>query len=261
VTRVQPLPDPSGFCQVEILVSDLERAVAFQERALGAVRARQGRGSATAVTRVGHTCFLLIETAGAEPRGPLRADAPGAYHVCVSVPDLRAAHARLRAAGVETSTPPAELLPGLWSVYLRDPDGVHYQLLQVPGESAIHHVAVNVADLDRAIDWYERQLDAAVVHRGSASGGLSSRLLEVPDASYDVALLSLRGVLLELMQWTSPPGQDAPRSEGDLGALRLSLDIAPAVSLVDPDGLRLEQAAPEDGEGGSHATPSGTRRV
>jgi catechol 2,3-dioxygenase-like lactoylglutathione lyase family enzyme len=243
VTRVQPPISPASG-DVEIRVSDLERAIDFQERALGAVRVPGRAGSAGAVTRVGHARFLLLETPGAERPRALRADAAGAYHVCVSVPDVHDAHARLVAAGVETSTPPAELLPGLWSVYLRDPDGVHYQLLQAAGDSTVHHVAVNVARLDRSIAWYERQPGAALVYRGSASGELTSRLLEVPGASYDVALLSLTGVLLELMQWTSPPATDAPRGDRDVGALRLFLELASSASLVDPDGLRLEHAPP-----------------
>jgi hypothetical protein len=79
-------------------------------------------------------------------------------------------------------------------------------------------------------------------------------MLEVPDAAYEVALLPFGGIQLELMQWTSPPGQHAPRGEGDVGALRLSLQLDPRRSLVDPDGLRLEATAP-------HPDPSGARRA
>jgi catechol 2,3-dioxygenase-like lactoylglutathione lyase family enzyme len=248
------------FAYVEIVVSDLERSIAFQERALGALRGPAGPGGT--VTRVGHTRFLLVESpCGGRPR-VLRADAPGAYHVCVSVPDVHAAYAQLARAGVGTSAPPAELLPGLWSVYLRDPDGVHYQLLQVAGDTRIHHVARNVADLDRSLAWYEAQLDTRPVYRGSASGAQAASMLEVPDASYDVALLPFGGISLELMQWTSPPGNDAPRGERDVGAMRLGLDLAGTGALADPDGLRLEHAPHDGTEGAGHvASPSTPRSV
>jgi catechol 2,3-dioxygenase-like lactoylglutathione lyase family enzyme len=249
---MQEAADQGGLRHVELRVPDLARAVDFQERALGAVRSTEPCGAGAAVTRVGHMRFLLLETPDGGELRTLRADAPGAFHVCVSVPDVRAAHLRLEQAGVTTSAPPAELLPGLWSVYLRDPDGSHYQLLQAPGEAAIHHVAVNVADLGRSLAWYEQELRALPVYRGAASGELSSRLLEVPDAAYEVALLPLPGILLELMQWTSPPGKHAQAGQCD-GGFRVSLALAGDRPLVDPDGLRLV-AAP-------HPDPSGGRRV
>jgi catechol 2,3-dioxygenase-like lactoylglutathione lyase family enzyme len=251
---MQQQAEQRGLRHVALRVADLARALDFQERALGAVRSTEACGAGSAITHVGHTRFLLLEIPDGGESRTRRADAPGAFHVCVSVPDVRAAHGRLGQAGVTTSAPPAELLPGLWSVYFRDPDGVHYQLLETPGDAAIHHVAVNVADLGRSLAWYEGELGALPVHRGAASGELSSRLLEVPDAAYEVALLPLPGILLELMQWTSPPGEHAPAGERGLGGYRVSLELEGTASLVDPDGLRLTAAAP-------HPRASGGRSV
>ena len=240
--------DPSGLRHVEILVSSVERAVDFHERAFGAV----------------DTCFRLREAPGAEGPGALRSDEPGAYHVCLAVPDVQAAYERLERMGVPTSAPPTELLPGLWSVYFRDPDGVQFQLLQVAGGPVIHHVAFNVADLDRSLAWYEGLLGVAPVYRGAASGALTSRLLEVPDASYTVALLPVGGIQLELMQWSPPGAARSRRGPDDVGAWRLALELADpheaqvrltdagyhvqattpsSCSITDPDGVRLELVA------------------
>jgi catechol 2,3-dioxygenase-like lactoylglutathione lyase family enzyme len=239
--------DQFGLQHVEILVSGVDRSVDFQRRALGIVDPR----------------LRLREGAGpVEPA--FRADEPGAFHVCLGVPDVQAAYVRLEREGIATSAPPAELLPGLWSVYLRDPDGVHVQLLQVAGDPALHHVAFNVADIDRSLDWYRRLLGVAPAYRGAASGELTSRLLEVPDAGYAVALLPVGGIQLELMQWSHARAAHAPRGREDVGAWSLSLAVADldetkvrlldagyevqatgpsALSIDDPDGVSLRFAA------------------
>jgi catechol 2,3-dioxygenase-like lactoylglutathione lyase family enzyme len=236
-----------------IVVSSSERAVAWQERVLGATR---HDGS---VAAVGATSFRFSEPAGgSQPRTAPPANEVGGCHVCIGVPDVEAEYRRLLAHDVSTSTAPVELLPALWSVYFTDPDGVRYQFLQRPGPPALHHFAYSVSDLDRTVAWYETVFGAVPGYRGEASGDLVSRTLEVVDGAYRAALVPLGGLQLELMEWLpSHPASSAGSSGAvgdwsiglrvaDLAALREKLGDADGVAHVgegfvieDPDGMRL----------------------
>ncbi len=230
---------PPSFDHLCIVVSDVERAVAWHERVLGATR--EGRGC----TSIGGASFRLVEVAaGTGERSALRADEVGACHVCVAVPDVQAAYERIRAGHVPTSTPPVELLPGLWSVYFTDPDGIRYQFLQRGDAPALHHFAYSVSDLDRTLAWYDRVFGIAPAYRGESSGDLVSRTLEVEAGAYRVALVPVGGVQLELMEWRSPGAAADRVPAGAVGDWRLGLacDAAaePGQELLDPDGLRIQ---------------------
>lgn len=63
---------------------------------------------------------------------------PGTGHVCFEVDDVDAIHARAIAAGHGTVNPPTTPTAGHWiggrSVYLKDPDGIRVELVQLgPG--------------------------------------------------------------------------------------------------------------------------------
>jgi catechol 2,3-dioxygenase-like lactoylglutathione lyase family enzyme len=236
-----------------IAVSSSERAVAWLERALGATR----RDDRSAV--LGATSFRFTDpVVPTRQRKAPPANEVGACHICIGVPDVQAAYRRLLAHDVPTSTAPVELLPGLWSVYFADDDGVRYQLLQRPGDPELHHFAYSVSDLDRTVVWYETVFGVVPTYRGEASGDLVSRTLEVADGAYRVALVPLVGAQLELMEWL--PTHPASSSAGsgavgtwsvglrlaDLAAFRESLDPAGVLALggaafvlEDPDGMRL----------------------
>jgi len=61
----------------------------------------------------------------------------GSAHVCIDVPDLRAAHRDLEAKGVEFLAPPLDIedgpLAGCSFVYFKDPNGVTLELFQSAG--------------------------------------------------------------------------------------------------------------------------------
>lgn len=218
--------------QVGIVVSELERTVGWQERLLGARRdgaptAIPAGAARCAFTSLGGTRLLLVEplVRGAGPP-PARADQVGACHVCIAVPDVREAHDRLRRHGVRTSTPPAEILAGVWSVYFRDPDGVQYQLLQLGEGAAIHHLAYTVSSLERTLEWYERVLGLAPTYRSESSGALVSRMLGVADASYQVALLPVGEIQIELMEWRPSRPAGAPAGAWDVGGWHLAAEVA-----------------------------------
>jgi catechol 2,3-dioxygenase-like lactoylglutathione lyase family enzyme len=224
----------SSLDHLTVVVSDVERAVAWHEAVLGATRAGDGR------TSIGGASFRLIE-ATAGTRGPApAADRVGSCHVCIAVPDVHAAYARLLAYDVPASTEPLELIPGIWSVYFHDPDGIRYQFVQRAGPSGLHHFAYGVADLDATLEWYAQRFGSAPTYRNDASGELVSRTLEVEDGAYRVALVPLGDVHLELMEWRSAAAAGPPLGAGEVGTWQLGVRSADAPGeLADPDGMRL----------------------
>lgn len=60
---------------------------------------------------------------------------PGTAHICLTVTDLRGLHARLEQAGVEFVSgpvmPTAGINQGRLALYMKDPDGIRVELLQL----------------------------------------------------------------------------------------------------------------------------------
>ena len=139
---------------VGITVADMDRAVAFWERLLD-VRARDRRvlQGPQLGTMVGYpdiridSCWIDLPGGAAlellhyldrdeAPYDPGTAH-PGNVHVCLHVDDMDAAHAHAVACGARpVSERPIEVAAGPWAgrrlAYLRDPDGVTIELVQMP---------------------------------------------------------------------------------------------------------------------------------
>ncbi|MGX6447984.1 VOC family protein [Patulibacter sp. S7RM1-6] len=145
-------------------VSDIERAIAFYEGAVGLrLRHRQEQENAYTSTFVGQPDAKLrvaqFALPGAEegdsasghvlelceyvrPRGEtLRADtnAVGIGHVAFQTDDLDGTLERMRAAGGTPVSDPVEITAGInrggRTVYVRDPDGIVVELVQAPGRT------------------------------------------------------------------------------------------------------------------------------
>lgn len=139
---------------VGVTVADLDRALAFWERLLGARgrdrRTLQGPQLATLVGYDGvriDSCWVdlpggvaleLLHYLGRDeqPYDPGTAH-PGNVHVCLHVADMDAAHTHAVACGAEpVSERPIDVAAGPRAgsriAYLRDPDGVTLELLQPP---------------------------------------------------------------------------------------------------------------------------------
>ena len=57
----------------------------------------------------------------------------GGSHLCFQVDDIHATHKRLTENGATELNPPAEIAPGRWACYMRDPDGNWIELVQIAG--------------------------------------------------------------------------------------------------------------------------------
>ena len=110
-----------------LVVSELERAVAFYRDVLGAEVHREYGGTSCVLRFLG-TWILLVTAGGPTPDKPTVAfEPPGepdrvSREMIIGVPDCRAAYETLRSRGAPFLTPPVEYD---WEVraFFRDPDG------------------------------------------------------------------------------------------------------------------------------------------
>jgi len=138
---------------VGITVRDLEVSLEWYERVFGVTREFIAHGSGPelsaavgikdaslrfAFLRLGSAVVELLcyDNERDETFDRSNADV-GSAHVCIDVPDLRAAYEDLSAKGVEFLAPPLDItegpLAGCAFVYFKDPDGVTLELFQSAG--------------------------------------------------------------------------------------------------------------------------------
>ena len=142
----------TGFNHTSFTVADLDRAVRFWTEALGfeaaSVSERKGdwAGRVTGVPgaklRIAHLYghghhmeFIeYLDAAGASVA--LEPSMAGAAHVCLEVSDIRATVEELLEAGATMQGEVTEVtegpVSGCWAAYLRDPNGIIVELLDMP---------------------------------------------------------------------------------------------------------------------------------
>lgn len=140
----------TGIHHASITTPNLERAIAFYSGLLGMevvvrwdwkagntqadnIYGLTGTAVNMAILKTGNAFLELFEfeTPTGKPNEAKRpvCDA-GVTHVCLTVKDIHAEYARLRAAGVQFNCPP-QAMPGvLIATYARDPDGNILELLE-----------------------------------------------------------------------------------------------------------------------------------
>lgn len=135
---------------VGITVRDLEHSLEWYERVFGVTREFIAHGSGPelsaavdvkdanlrfAFLRLGNAVVELLcyDNEREETFDRSNADV-GSAHVCIDVPDLRAAYDELSAKGIEFLAPPLDIaegpLAGCSFVYFKDPNGVTLELFQ-----------------------------------------------------------------------------------------------------------------------------------
>ena len=142
----------TGFNHTSFTVADLDTAVRFWTEALGfeaaSVSERHGnwQGPVTGVPgarlRVahlyghGHHMEFIQYLEGAGATVALAPNMPCVAHVCLEVEDIHATAGRLLDLG---ATPQGEMVlvdegsePGSWAGYIRDPNGIVIELLELP---------------------------------------------------------------------------------------------------------------------------------
>jgi catechol 2,3-dioxygenase-like lactoylglutathione lyase family enzyme len=138
-TRKMRVPlEIQKLSHVVMAVSDLARSVDFYQGLLGLEKLfersftdpRTGRTQQVVGCLVGGTVVLEM---GADPEHPRKLDASGSPILAFTVADIQEAHRRLLEAGVPPLTPPTEMAPGIFMIFLRDPDGRTIELAEFTG--------------------------------------------------------------------------------------------------------------------------------
>jgi catechol 2,3-dioxygenase-like lactoylglutathione lyase family enzyme len=259
-------------------VSDLARATAFYRDALGfcvtgettldgdawsGLMGVAGARGASVTMRLGAQDLELVAF---DPRGePYPPESGSAdlwfQHIAIVVSDIGAAYSRLCGYSFTpiSERGPQRLPPVSGSVTaykFRDPDGHPLELLQFPSGSGnavwerkgsvflgIDHSAIDVADIERSIDFYTCALGFSVATRTINSGAAQMRLDRRHEDLVDVVALQPATAgppHLELLGYRKPAGHRiAPHAKAnDVCADRTVLQVDDLARLV--DGLRAE---------------------
>ena len=126
-----PHRDPVMLNHVAINVPDLDEGIRFYTRALGAKEAitfRDDRGRPFSYLQLSRDTFLELQPAGGRPLG--------FAHIGLEVQDLRRALPGFRAAGLDVRDPVESPRTKALISQLTDKNGVHYELLEFPPDSA-----------------------------------------------------------------------------------------------------------------------------
>ena len=177
----------------------------------------------------------LLEWQQPRPTGrpPGVAHQLGLYRMCLAHPDLDGLHARLRAAGVRTASPPVEMpLDRSSGLTVRffcayDPDGTCVEFIEQPGALRLYHVNVNCRDLDRSSDWYREVLGLAPLLARSQPGPVDGTGLGFPGqcrfrADF-LAIPERTDLIIDLLEWLDPAPVGQPAAAANqLGWFRLA---------------------------------------
>jgi catechol 2,3-dioxygenase-like lactoylglutathione lyase family enzyme len=119
-------------------------------------------------------------------------------------------------------------------VYGRDP--AQSKELSMKG---LHHTAITVSNLDRAIDFYCEVLGLELAHEptDTFSGEFVERALRVPGATLRIAVVRSGGHRIELLEYASPP---SPVERPLPGNARGATHIAFLVDDLDAKRAELE---------------------
>jgi catechol 2,3-dioxygenase-like lactoylglutathione lyase family enzyme len=96
--------------------------------------------------------------------------------------------------------------------------------------SRINHVSFVVSDIERSVEWYSRHLGLEVATRQRQDNDYTRRLVGVPGAVLEVALLRLskgigNGPIVELIEYVTPKGDRLAAAVNDVGATHLAFEV------------------------------------
>ncbi len=262
-------------------VTNIERSLDFYRGVLGFELAGRRRGTGGRGDRCllasGHRLLVLQELRGEQAEsGWLRDDLQaGMRHIGFKVDDVDRWAERVRAAGATFTLEPQDAFGGVRICFFLDPDGAHLEFIAghvsytaagppalvdrerampVPASPRFDHVAVSVADLDRALAFYTGQLGFPVLGRLREDN---------PARGFTITYLQVGPGILELFSFTEPmlansadPAAPAP------GLLYLGLgagDVTAAAGHLHAAGGTLLAAAGDHGPDSALLTdPDGT---
>ena len=127
-----------SFDHVDLTVSDLERAIAFYEKVLGALGFRRVPHETYVAWGNAHTSIGLYPAAAEHTDVPVDRTRPGFHHAAFRVKsrsEVDAFHRFLLEAGITVLDAPAEYPeygPRYYAVFFADPDGMKLEVVHFP---------------------------------------------------------------------------------------------------------------------------------
>jgi catechol 2,3-dioxygenase-like lactoylglutathione lyase family enzyme len=151
-----------GIDHLDLVVSDLERSLAFYGELLGPlgyvgrgeIEGEHGERVVYLSRHGGGGSIGLREAHDGRGQRPFDRYELGLHHLCFSASSravVDAAAERARASGCEVESGPKgyDYTPGYYAVFIRDPDGIKLEILHRPTE---RDLARRVAELERRLD-------------------------------------------------------------------------------------------------------------
>ncbi len=179
----------------------------------------------------------------------------GTPHLCWQVDNLDTAYDRLLAEGIGFCGEPHLLVDGPWGeaqgVFLRDPDGLLVELIELPGAQngsgrlvQVHHIGLTVSNLERAIDFYCSQLGLEETSRYEGDNVYLRHHADLKDNHIRAATLLLPGmeVYVELWEFRTPSGPPAEVAKYNVGSAHICFlvdDIMADYVLFSERGVRF----------------------
>ena len=89
----------------------------------------------------------------------------------------------------------------------------------------VHHVSLTVGDMDRSLTFYTEILGAHVLSDVVIQESDSHSVTRIPDAQLRIVFLSVRGSLIELIQYLSPIGEPLKTRTCDTGSAHIAFVV------------------------------------
>jgi lactoylglutathione lyase len=129
----------SAIAHIAITVKDMEKSLDFYTRVLGFKKAFEipepGTGKPwIQYLYIGNGQFAELFYGGAKDN-PWSGDMRGFNHICLQVDDLQAAVERIKKEGGEITDGPKQGLDFNWQAWIKDPDGIRVELMQIDKKS------------------------------------------------------------------------------------------------------------------------------
>ena len=125
------------FSHLVLRVADIDASLGFYRDFLGLDVAFEKKpedfpAGVPAVHAVGIRCGAFMLELTKDPRRSGAVETKGAPVMAFGVKDIHATHSAILEAGLEPLMPPTEMMPGIFMIFLADPDGRTVELVQFP---------------------------------------------------------------------------------------------------------------------------------
>lgn len=247
--------DIKGIHHVSLSVRNLDRAVAYYTGVFGLTEVRRyrltdrvsagpksgSRSIARNVTVVrgpnGQLELSQFDGAAEQPVSAMPVQGPGITHVCYQAPAASALYAKSKVLGgtiVSRGTTPVDRGYGIQYAYVKDPDGIMYELEQLDkppfADSVwVGHVALVTPDIDRLVMFYTKLLGVKPHNRidNIRNSPKLDDIANIDSLKLRAAWFKTGNMTVEIWQFDNPRTATitAPASATKIGYTSISFEV------------------------------------